>query len=634
MAIKSLPFWAALSILFTLGATAETNPVPARSLTRFESQAQLDAYLKRLHARIARRVQPAFAVAAPPAVESVAVSGARVSITNNQEAGVDEGDIVKLQGDYLIILRRGRLFTVSIADRSMKPVDEINAYPPGVNASGDWYDEMLVSGNRVVIIGYSYSRGGTQVNRFRLGKDGHLSFQDAYQFRSADYYSSCNYASRLIGNRLVMYSVRSLYEGDSTSLMPALRRWDGRGQAPNFVRIGSAQSVYYSPGLDDRKVEALHSVVDCDLSKPVLACKSTSFFGADGRVFYVSGQAVYIYCDLFDWGAAAPRRGRQPASAMLYRQPLDGGDPSAIHMRGMPVDQFSFQEDGAAKVLNVVLTSEGRGDAMWASQHPAGAMALAKVPLDQLGDGRGDLPPSRYRLLAPLKADADLHNRFVGDWLIYGSGSGWGGRGKDTSDMVAVSVKGRSLFQFTLPHGADRIEVMGGDAVVVGSDEKNLYFSTVLLSATEAALGDQYVRNAAAQAETRSHGFFFQPSGADGDGILGLPVAEPARPAYRQLFDQSAAVVFLNRSGKKLAPAGELAANPEGAKDDHCVASCVDWYGNARPIFVGDRVFALMGYELVEGSKRDGSIAEVQRVKFAPGSPRQILHGSGEATGQ
>src|SRR2546425_2740742 len=35
-------------------------------------------------------------------------------ITNVQHAGVDEGGIVKVHGDHLVILRRGRLFTVAI----------------------------------------------------------------------------------------------------------------------------------------------------------------------------------------------------------------------------------------------------------------------------------------------------------------------------------------------------------------------------------------------------------------------------------------------------------------------------------------------------------------------------------------
>ena len=38
----------------------------------------------------------------------------------------------------------------------------------------------------------------------------------------------------------------------------------------------------------------------------------------------------------------------------------------------------------------------------------------------------------------------------------------------------------------------------------------------------------------------------------------------------------------------------------DGVKDDGCQASCVDWYGNARPIFLPERMLALMGYELVE----------------------------------
>ena len=44
----------------------------------------------------------------------------------------------------------------------------------------------------------------------------------------------------------------------------------------------------------------------------------------------------------------------------------------------------------------------------------------------------------------------------------------------------------------------------------------------------------------------------------------------------------------------------------------------MDWYGNARPIFVGDRVFALMGYELVEGAVSGGQIRETGRASFAP----------------
>jgi hypothetical protein len=59
---------------------------------------------------------------------------------------------------------------------------------------------------------------------------------------------------------------------------------------------------------------------------------------------------------------------------------------------------------------------------------------------------------------------------------------------------------------------------------------------------------------------------------------------------------------------------GALGSNPNVGTDDACITSCVDWYGNARPIFYKGRVFALLGYELVEGDVRSGSIREVGRV--------------------
>lgn len=67
--------------------------------------------------------------------------------------------------------------------------------------------------------------------------------------------------------------------------------------------------------------------------------------------------------------------------------------------------------------------------------------------------------------------------------------------------------------------------------------------------------------------------------------------------------------------GRGLATAG---LDQEDDASDGCVASCVDWYGNARPIFIGDRIYGLLGYELVEGEMVDGRIRERRRVSFMP----------------
>jgi hypothetical protein len=128
---------------------------------------------------------------------------------------------------------------------------------------------------------------------------------------------------------------------------------------------------------------------------------------------------------------------------------------------------------------------------------------------------------------------------------------------------------------------------------------------------------DEYIRKGASQGELRSQGFFYKAD-AGHSGTLGLPISTPARPGYRHLFDNSAAVLFLKNESLHFQEVGELAARPERASDDKCRASCIDWYGNARPLFIRGRVIALLGYELVEGTLDDGRLRESRRVSYAP----------------
>jgi hypothetical protein len=264
---------------------------------------------------------------------------------------------------------------------------------------------------------------------------------------------------------------------------------------------------------------------------------------------------------------------------------------------------------------------------MWRPEFSDGAVALARIPLASFGDGSRDAPNARYRFLPRPKGDAySFHDRFVGDYVLYGSGKGWGASRDGDNDLIAAPVRGGPVARLTMSHGVDRIEALGRVAIVVGGDEQNLYFTAVeLTTGPIARLGDRYALPMASEGETRSHGFFFSPdAGVPQDtargaqGVLGLPVARAARPGFEQLFQTSAAMTFRRRQDRRFRPLGERPAHDEGAVDDGCVAAFVDWYGNARPIFLRGRVFALLGYELVEGVERPGAIREVGRVDFAP----------------
>ncbi len=535
------------------------------------------------------------------------------SVTNVQHAGVDEGGIVKLHGNHLVVLRRGRLFTVKVGDGALKPISAVDAFGPDINPRSTWYDEMLVSEDTIAVIGYSYERGGTEVGLFQIDNAGKLSYRSTYHLRSNDYYSSRNYASRLIGSKLIFYTPLYLNPGaeDPFQSFPAVRRWHKGAKNDEFRRIVSATGVYRP----EHEIQAsygvaLHTVTVCDLANGGFACQATAVLGPPGRVFYVSPESVYVWTT--DW---AERGDQMRAESMLYRIPLDGSGPSALGVSGSPVDQFSFLESEDAH-LNVLVRSDSAGDGMWAAEAAAGDVALMRVPLASFADGSSTAPSSSYRKLAKPEGYT-FQNRFVGEYLLYGTGSGWGyPQNKNHSNLYAVRWAGNDAHDFALAHGVDRIEQMGSDAVVVGTDGKDLHFTAIRLGESPEVAGS-YVRKGASQGELRSHGFFYKPDGPE-SGTLGLPISVPGRPGYRHLFEDSAAILFLHNDSLHFEEVGELGARPERATDDACRASCVDWYGNARPLFVRGRVLALLGYEIVEGTLDEGRMHELRRVSYAP----------------
>jgi len=596
---------------------------PKKTMRAFRSEQELASYLREIaeKQKLARRATyDAYGgVAMEAKAMAPAASGPggdkQESITNVQHSGVDEGGIVKLHGNHLVVLRRGRLFTVAIGSGALNPISSVDAFGPDIDPSRTWYDEMLVSSDTIAVIGYSYERGGTEVGLFGIDDAGKLSYRSTYHLRSNDYYSSRNYASRLIGSKLIFYT--PLYvdpgSGDPFQSFPAVRKWHKGATPQEFRRIVSATQVYKPEHpLDSAYGVALHTVTICDLAKGDFDCKATSVVGPAGRVFYVSPESVYIW--LTDW----ERQGDKTTTrSQLYRLPFDGSAPSALEVSGSPVDQFSFLESEDAH-LNVLVRSQTAGDGMWGAEHAAGDVALMRIPLASFSDGSEPVPPSSYRRL-PAPRGYAFQNRFVGDYLLYGSGSGWGSPQKaDKSRLYAVRWANGDLFPLTLNHGTDRIEQMGSDAVVVGTDGADLHFTAVRLGDLPAT-ADEYIRKGASQGELRSHGFFYKADARD-SGMLGLPISMPARPGYRHLFEASAAILFLRNNSLHFQEVGELEAQPDRAKDDSCRASCVDWYGNAQPLFLHGRVFALLGYELVEGAVDDGRIWETRRVNYAPQS--------------
>jgi hypothetical protein len=122
------------------------------------------------------------------------------------------------------------------------------------------------------------------------------------------------------------------------------------------------------------------------------------------------------------------------------------------------------------------------------------------------------------------------------------------------------------------------------------------------------------------QADERSHAFNYRSlarSRADGH-LLGLPVIRVPDGADLDGARWSGTQVV---HMEYLLLGADLAISPQGSlssrdgRDDRCVVSCADWYGDSRPFFIDERLYALLVYELVQGDWTGGSIQESGRAK-------------------
>lgn len=602
--LLSLSLLAALAAEAAPSAASKSNS--SDHLVPFASEEELAKYIAKLPNRRRR---------GGGGDEEIVVTGFRASevITNTQTEGVDEGGIVKVHGDHLVVLRRGRLFTVSIADGKLEPVYWTNTYASNMDPDATWYDEMLVHDDRVIVIGYSYERGGTEVALFDINAAGKLRYEATYHLRSDDYFSSRNYASRLVDGKLIFYSPLPLSDMDS---LPALRRWPQFApedretfEEKGFSRIAPAQKIFRPVRPVSDPWSVLHTITTCDLEAPEFRCEAVGVIGTSSEVFYVSASAVYVWTEVGESHADS-------GSAIVYRLPLDGSPPTALSAVGIPIDQFSFLE--ADGYLNTLVASDSSGNWMWNAESEPGDIALLRVRLSLFGDGT-NTPDLKHYTPLPLPSDENsLTNRFVNGRLLYGLGERWYGPEGRRTELYVTEIETGATKSVRLPHSVDRIEVIRSNAVVIGTDAKqNLYFSGIELGQIPRRK-QRFMLKDAAQGEVRSHGFFYSPDESADGGMLGLPVRGGGKAGWRHLRENSAGILFLRDESSSFNELGRLYGESIDDDDDGCEASCVDWYGNARPIFLRGRIYALLGYELVEGTIRGSSLREVRRVNFMP----------------
>jgi hypothetical protein len=564
-------------------------------------------------------------------------------ITNNQMRNVEEGDIVKQINEYLLVLQDGRIFVVdtragggTTADgRRLAVADRVNVYR---NPREDmWYDEMLVFGDRVLITGYSYRHHATELSVFRLDTaTGRLAREGVFYMTSNDYYDSSNYATRLIGDNLVIYTPFAVQNmTQATFKWPVVRRWRSDDERQVDIDRGSrplfdAADIYRPVG--PQEDPTVHTVSICPLGEAGgernLECRSTAFIGPNTSQWYVTESDAYLWTTARAYQSYDRQSCDAPAAfedgfapALLYRVPVSGAVPGIAGVRGMPPDQFSLQASGGR--FHALVKERQRTCA--SERESEVRLAYLDFPLEAFSRTLRDVGRDRYTSLPGVKS-FNITNRFTETYLVYGSlGEYRRGLSQDgTPPAYVVPIdRPQDVRAIPLPHSMIRAERAGNDFVVTGYRDVNGLFVTLIdldgtpRIASSVRLEQRY------ESEGRSHAFNSLIE-ADGSGVMGLPTIggenRSSRAAWRSSASDLSFLVVDPRG--RLTPVGELERRFDYGRDGAvpgytCEVSCIDWYGNSRPIFTDGRVFALTGTELIEGRIRAGEIEEVQRLNIA-----------------
>ena len=543
-----------------------------------------------------------------------------------EQQGVDAGDDAKVFGRFLVILRRGRLFSFDLGlggprEGTMRLIGFVNLYGATGSAEFRRLYKLMVRGDQIVVAGYEVAARDVEIQLLRIDGDGVVRRTATHQLRVNCAYGRCD--ARLAGDKLVILASSPLTAttADSPSALLAMRRVLPTSKAEGFRSLVTPRDMFAFP--NDSLVGSapyLNSIAICDVTSPALSCEARVIIGPRKDGFHVSPTTAYVWAH----GGDHPNVLRPNEGAVtLFRVPLSDHAPQAVRLNGGPFDRLSLNEDAHA-----TLRLFASGDSHYGPRSlPAGgareAAALFKLRPTDFGDGTRDAPASAHRTL-PLDEGIGVGSEFVGSWLLYTVGGGYFRHASPSTTLFAVRTDSGAPRRIKLPYYVERIAPVDSDAIVIGTAASDtLHFLRIDPSSTS-PLGGHFVLANPSRQESEGDGFFHGSIGSD-RGLLAIPGRGYGRSDSTHWVSGSTSVVFARASRRGFAEIGSLSITPGTPEQDSLEVQSGwfdDWYGNARGILVEQRIFALIGYELIEARMIGGRLVEQRRINFMPTADR------------
>jgi|CXWL01.1.fsa_nt_gi hypothetical protein len=545
--------------------------------------------------------------------ELIEVTGSRIQasdvVTNNQEAGVDEGDIVKKLGDRLIVLHAGTLHVIGLHEGQQETLALLDSLRIAVDSFGSstWYDEILAAGDGVILLGYNWDQEVAELSVFALSPQGKLAHRGRYWIRVGDYFSGSNYGARIEGENLLLSLSTVLAETGTRWPM-----WSRRDVAdPQWQSLVEPKDLYFPLAITP--APHAHLVLRCPLAALAdtdLDCRVTGIVGGENSEFYASADAAYLAirewdpkalldprfdADLADWddSLADLRAHRYTA---IYRLPYAEPDNVGVtRLEGIAGDQFSFKEDAhglwAATTREIV---PGHRE-----------LLLQRVERSAFGPSLG----SRALEIARFEFSNKFPNFRFSEQALW-VGSQWEfppeeGAAGVLPPLIRQPLDGTRTQQIELPHSGEMIEPIGDRVLISGIDSQDRWGLSLMDDRSQAHRLSSLTSATHASSETRSHGF--NRARLASGWVFGMPAVAVAAA---ELEETDSDLALFQVEADQLVAAGVLDMQHAFA----CATHCDEWYGEARIFFLGERIIALSGALMKEARLAGGRLVEVRQV--------------------
>lgn len=529
--------------------------------------------------------------------------------------------------NHLIILRDDELFSINIGhqqEKTMLITDTVSAHKPDWDHSA-WFDEMLIDDGMIIVLGYNYDLDVSEINRFDLSDSGMITYKDSYLITSDDYYDEVNYATRMINHTYTAYVTAELdVDKPFKEQIPRIARvsdtFTGNTTELDWKPLMELSDIYFP--IQSVLDPMLHGFISCPLSEQEFSCQAAGLISSSQKAFYINQEFIYLWTSAWkpeillhgdfktedtyydhvieqnDFNKSIPKDIKSLNDSMVYRISLKNFDVDAVKINGVPSSTFSFhQYNNTLYMYNSIDNKEAE---------------LIKIP-DKLFNKHGN---HHAKIIKSLTGTSSLqaNHRFIDNYFVIGSERD---NASNIYQLNLINILSGHTKTISLSHSINRIEPISDMLLITGkTNELSLGISLMPINDTQNIQSFFLIDRL--ESEERSHAFNFQQF--DEILLMGLSTKFKSKADCNKVscfwdFQEPSDITYMGFNNHIIDYVGKL--NSQHPPYEDCGDACDDWYGNTRPFFIGTRIFALSGEELIEASlTRENQIIEINRIIF------------------